>query len=105
MERIVVSFTDDLCRCKASGCEVTEIEYGWQLHEASYSEWVVTVQFTGRQDGRTSWLVSLTDCDGLVRVATGLNRSDGMPAVLVGAMQRLATEAGWCYAEFALAAE
>lgn len=54
---------------------VREAGYGWAVDEGAYSEWALVLQFTARQDGKTSWLVALTMVDGAVETRDGLSPS------------------------------
>lgn len=68
---------DDTCpmpvlESSSPGIVVHEIEYGYQAMMKEYSEWVITIMFVTREDGKTAWSISLTQVNGNINVRNGL---------------------------------
>jgi hypothetical protein len=84
----------DGLQAEGEGCTVTAAGYGFAIMP-DHREWALVLQSTGRQDGRTSWLVALTDCDGLVRWRTGLDMWEHAAAAAAAAMHDLTVDAHW----------
>lgn len=68
------------------GADVKATGYGYVIGEAFYPEWEVMVQFSGGQDGRAVWMVSLAECDGGLRVLQGRCPSGSLAATLCSAL-------------------
>jgi hypothetical protein len=50
--------------------------YGAYVDDGAYSEWMLVILFTSRQDGRTAWSVSLVEVDGSVSMECGMSRTE-----------------------------
>lgn len=69
--------------------------YGLVIEDPQNGEWAAVLQWTSRQDGRTAWLLCLTQCDDIVRVKSGVTRWAQMPAEIAAALHDITTEARW----------
>lgn len=70
--------------------KVTAAGYGCVLEDkAAYSEYALVLQYTGRQDGRISWCVVLTECDGNALSESGLAREREAMDEVAAAIRRL----------------
>lgn len=49
---------------------VHNLFYGWAI---SSFEWEITIHYTTRQDGKTSWAVTIAEVDGAVKSISGLS--------------------------------
>jgi hypothetical protein len=74
--------------------EVIDIQYGIAAQSAS-GEWTVVLLFTTRQDGRTSWQVSLVEVDGRVVTESGVCGTDDVPEAVNSSIANLTRAAGW----------
>lgn len=96
-QRTIVFDRDLMTPPQVTGCRIAEAGYGWVIEDdANFSEWAFVVQFTCRQDGRTSWTVVLTDVDGVSRVKQALSRTVDAASAIASAVTDLCTfEAHW----------
>ncbi len=74
---------------------VTPAGYGFVIEDPSNGEWAAVLQWTSRQDGRTAWHLTLTQCDDIVRTKAGLTRFAHVPTHIAAALHDITTEAGW----------
>jgi hypothetical protein len=73
---------------------IKEAGYGYVI-EPDHREWAMVTQATSRQDGQTSWLVTLTDVDGVARVESGLCKTSSAAVTIAGAIIGITFKARW----------
>jgi hypothetical protein len=80
--------------------DLTEAPAGYRVEASDYgydltSESQITVRMTTRSDSRTSWVVLLSEPDGLIRVRSGLSDTTVAAARIEVAIYELTVDAGW----------
>jgi hypothetical protein len=70
----IVRIHPDLTDLTADPWKVKPLSYGWAItnEDTGFHEWEFVVTATSRQDGKTAWMVALTEVDGNVTMHKGL---------------------------------
>lgn len=79
----------------ANGWAATNLSYGWQVEEAKHPEATFTMQYTTRQDGKTSWLVTLAEPDDAVKFVSGMSRTGEAHRAMAEALRQLTISSRW----------
>jgi len=66
--------------------------FGFDVWEG---EWQITGRWTTRQDGTSSWMVVLTQCDRIMIMRRGTVRIGGVMLAMQRAIFDVTKEAGW----------
>jgi hypothetical protein len=78
------------------GIKVIEHPYGFTIHpDDGYPEWQITIQFTGRQDFNTAWMVTLIMVDGNITFKQGLTHFNRTDAAINKAIYLLTEESNF----------